>query len=119
MAIQINSMKSTLATAYKNAAVYGLLFNTTTPPTTGAATGELSGGSYARISISWGTVTNGVVSTSSNLVFNVASGATVGSFGVATSGTATTADVQDWYALTSQSFASAGTYTISATVTIS
>lgn len=113
--VRNNSMKSTLATSYKNAALFGALFSAD-PGTANAATNELTGGSYARISVPWGSVTNGVV-TSTAMVFNVANGATVAYFGVCTSGTATTADVQDSFALTSQSFSSAGTYTVTATYT--
>ena len=110
-------MKTTLATSYKTAAAYGALFSAD-PGTTGAATNEITGGSpaYARVASSWGTVTAGVVSTS-GMAFNVASGTTVAYFGVTTSGTAATADVQDSVAVTSQAFASQGTYTVTATYT--
>jgi hypothetical protein len=119
MAINVNyALKNTLATAYKNAAVAGALFSAT-PGTTGTATNELTGGGYARQTISWGTVANGAVATSSNIVFSVASGATVSHFGVCSSTTATTADVQDWYDLVDQTFSSAGTYSVSANVTVS
>lgn len=115
--VRNNTMKTTLATAYKGAAVYGALFSSD-PGTTGTVTGEITGGApaYARVSASWGTVTNGVVSTG-GMAFNVASGTTVTYFGVTTSGTATTADLQDSVAVTSQAFASQGTYTVTATYT--
>jgi hypothetical protein len=115
MTIRNATMKNTLAAAYKGAAPYGALFSAD-PGTAGAATNELSGGSYARAALNWGTPSGGVV-TSAATVFNVASGATVAYFGGCTSATATTADVQDSVAVTSQTFASAGTYTVTATYT--
>lgn len=115
MAIRNASMKNALANAYKAAGPYGALFSAD-PGTAGAATNELSGGSYARVALGWGTPSGGVV-TSSATTFNVASGATVAYFGVTTAGTAATADVQDSVAVTSQTFASAGTYTVTATYT--
>jgi hypothetical protein len=106
-------LKNTLATSYKTAAPYGALF-TADPGTSGSATGEVSGGSYARAALNWGTASNGAV-TSSATVFNVPSGVTITYFGVTTSGTAGTGDVQDSAAVTSQTFSSAGTYTVTAT----
>lgn len=115
--VRNNTMKTTLATAYKNAAINGALFSAD-PGTTGTATNELTGGSpaYARKTLSWGTVTNGVV-TATAAVFDVASGGTVAYFGVTTSATAGTADVQDSVALTSQTFNSQGTYSVTPTYT--
>lgn len=119
MAIRNVSMRNALATAYKNAAVYGALFSGD-PGTSGSATNELTGGSpaYARVALSWGSASNSAVSTTST-TFNVASGSTVAYFGVTTSGTATTADVQDSVAVTSQPFNSQGSYQITATFTAS
>jgi hypothetical protein len=115
MTIQTTIMKNALATAYKNAAVYGAL--TTTAP--GSSTGtEVSGGSYARILAVWGTVggtTAGVVA-ASPMVFNVPGTPTtvVGFefFDLVTAGT-----YQDGCGITSQTFSSAGTYTITPTYT--
>lgn len=123
MAIKVTSaytMQNALATAYKNTALSGMLFNTITPVTTGAATNEVASATYGRLTLSWGTVTNGAVSLSTNAVFNLASGDVVGAFGVCTSTTKTTADVLDWYAFgATQSFSSNGTFTVSATATVS
>lgn len=115
--VRNNTMRSTLATSYKTAAVAGALFSAD-PGATGTVTGELTGGApaYARVTLSWGTVTNGVVSTTAT-PFNVASGSTVAYFGVASTATAGTADLQDSVAVTSQAFASQGTYTVTATYT--
>lgn len=123
MAIKVTSaytMQNALATAYKNTALSGMLFASTTPVTTGAATGEVASATYNRLGLTWGTVTNGAVSLSTNAVFNLASGDNVGAFGICTSTTKTTADVLDWYAFASvQNFASAGTFSVSATSTVS
>lgn len=117
MAIRNATMKNALATQYKTSAPFGALFSAD-PGTAGAATNELTGGApaYARVALSWGTPSGGVV-TSAATTFNVASGATVAFFGVTTAGTAATADVQDSVAVTSQAFASQGTYQVTATFT--
>ncbi len=123
MAIKVTSsftMQNAIANAYKTAAVSGMLFSSTTPVTTGAATGEVASATYARLTLAWGAAASGAVSLSPNAVFNLASGDAVGAFGVCTSTTKTTADVLDWYAFASvQNFASAGTFTVSATATSS
>lgn len=117
MAIRNVTMRNALATAYKTAGPYGALF-TADPGTSGTVTGELTGGSpaYARVAASWGTPSASVV-TSGVMAFNVGSGNTITYFGVCTSGTAATADLQDSVAVTSQAFASQGTYSVTATYT--
>jgi hypothetical protein len=119
MANTANQRKA-LATAYGTAAPYGALFQSTGPGNTGAATNEISGGSYARVAIVWNAATdNGTVaSTVGNAVaYNVNAGTTVTYWGCCVSSTATTADVRDSVAITSQAFASSGTYTITPTYT--
>lgn len=118
MTIAITAQRQAVANAYGTAAPYGCLFNGV-PATSGAATNELTGGSpaYARVALSWGAATaaSPSVITSTAAAFNVASGATVDHAGVCVSGTAGTADVRDTAAVTSQAFASQGTYTLTAT----
>jgi hypothetical protein len=116
MAISSNAMKSVLSDAYKAEAPYGALF-TADPGTTGSATGEVTGGApaYARKAISWGTSTNGVVS--GTATFDVPSGTTVTYAGVCKTITATTADVRDRVSVTSQTFSTQGTYTVTFTFT--
>jgi hypothetical protein len=116
VAITITAQRQAVANAYGTAAPYGVLFNGV-PATTGAATNELSGGGYARLAMSWGAATAATPSviTSTAAAFSVASGATVDHAGVAASSTAGTADIRDAAAVTSQAFASAGTYTLTAT----
>lgn len=117
MAIRNVTQRNRLATSYATGAVYGALFSGD-PGTAGAATNELTGGSpaYARVLLSWGSASNSAVSTTAT-TFNVGSGSTVAYFGAATSGTATTADIQDSVAVTSQPFNSQGQYVVTATYT--
>ena len=103
------------ATALAAAAPY-MLAIAGTPATSGAATNEVSGGSYARVAASWGSVSGGVIVTSATAI-NIPSGVTVDHCGVAASVTATTADVKATASVTSQTFSSAGTYTITLTDT--
>ena len=112
MAIQTAAMRNALVDAYKGQATYAALYSTA--PGASAGT-ELTGGSYARKAVSWGATTNSA-STATAIVFDVPSGATVAGFGFHTAVTAGT--YLDGGSLTSQSFASAGTYTLTPTVTI-
>ena len=116
MAIATLAQRNALATAYASAAPDGALF-TADPGTSGSATGEVTGGSpaYARKSCGWGSASASVVSGSAT--FDVPSGTTVTFFGVTASATAGTADVRDRVSITSQAFASQGTYTITPTYT--
>jgi hypothetical protein len=114
MAIQTATQKNTLATAYGGAATYGALY-TTTPG--GSAGTEVTGGSpaYARKALTWGSPTNGVVTATAT--FDVPSGTTVVGAGVHTASTGGT--YLDGATVTSQAFASQGTYAATFTATIS
>ena len=116
MAIAILAQRNAMATAYGAAAPYGDLF-TADPGTSGTVTGEVSGGSpaYARKAMSWGAASSSAITGAP--VFDVPSGTTVTYFGVTVSATLTTADLRDKVAVTSQAFASQGTYTVTATYT--
>lgn len=121
MAIATDLQRKALATAYGTAAPYGALF-TADPGTTGTVVGEVTGGSpaYARIASTWGaaaTVSTTATITSTGQAFNVPAGTTVTYYGQCVSGTAGTADLRDRVAITSQTFASQGTYTITAVYT--
>lgn len=112
MAIQTSSMKNSLATAYKNAALYAALY-TTVP---GAAAGtEVTGGSpaYARKPLTWGTPSGGVVTATAT--FDVPAGTTLLGGGVHDALTA--GNYLDGAGVTSQNFASQGTYTLTLTFT--
>jgi hypothetical protein len=113
MAIQTNTQKETLAIAYGGAATYGALY--TTVPGASAGT-EVTGGTpaYARKSLSWTAGgSDGIVTATA--VFDVPAGATVVGAGVHTAVTAGT--YLDGASVTSQNFASQGTYTITFTYT--
>lgn len=113
MAIQTATMKNTLSDAYKGAALYGALY-TTAPG--GSAGTEVTGGSpaYARKSLSgWSASSGGV--TSVTVTFDVPSGTTVVGAGVHTAVTAGT--YLDGASVTSQAFATQGTYQLTFTYT--
>ncbi|MEO5745791.1 MAG: hypothetical protein ABIQ53_14540 [Terracoccus sp.] len=103
MAIQTAAQKETLAIAYGGAATYGALY--TTAP--GASAGTEPSGVYARKSLTWtaGAV-DGVVTATAT--FDVPAGATIVGAGVHTAVTAGT--YLDGGAVTSQAFATQGTY---------
>jgi hypothetical protein len=117
MAIRNLTTRNTLATAYGTANTHGALF-TGDPGTADAATNEVTGGSpaYARKACSWGAASASAI-TSAAMVFDVPASTTVTYFGVCRSATAGTANVGDSVAVTSQNFASQGTYTVTATYT--
>lgn len=76
---------------------------------------ELTGGSYARQAVTWTTAANGLIRPDDDLVFNVASGSTVAGWrGYSASSSGTNYGGAD---LTSQTFATAGTYTLLAAST--
>ena len=112
--VATNTEKSSLATKYGTDAVYGALF-TADPGTTGSVTGEVTGGSpaYARKTITWGTATNGVIT--GTCTFDVPSGTTVTFAGVCSG--LTGANLLDRVSVTSQTFASQGTYAVTFTYT--
>ena len=105
MAIQTATQKNTLASAYGTAAAYGALYTTAPGGTAGT---EPSGGSpaYARKALTWGAPTNGVITVTAT--FDVPTGATIVGSGVHTAITA--GAYLDGGAVTSQAFASQGTY---------
>lgn len=106
-------MKNILSDAYKGAALYGAVY--TTAPGSSAGT-EPSGGSpaYARKSLSWGASSSGVTSTTA-AVFDIPAGTTIVGVGVHSAVTAGT--YYDGAAVTSQQFASQGTYSVTFTFT--
>lgn len=116
MAIAVLAQRNAMATQYGVAAPFGTLF-TADPGATGTVTGECTGGSpaFARKAMSWGAASASAVTGAP--VFDVASGTTVTFFGVAVTVTLATADLRDKVAVTSQAFASQGTYTVTATYT--
>lgn len=113
MAIATAAMKNILSDAYKGSALYGAVY-TTAPG--GSAGTEPSGGSpaYARKALSWGSSSNGVTSTTA-AVFDIPAGTTIVGVGVHSAVTAGT--YYDGASVTSQAFASQGTYSVTFTFT--
>lgn len=111
MAIQTAAMRDVVANAYHGSALYGALYSTA--PGASAGT-ELTGGSpaYARKALTWGTGNGG----SASATFDVASGSTVAGAGVHSAVTAGT--YYDGATVTSQNFASQGTYAATFTFTV-
>lgn len=121
MAIAIAAQRNALAESYAAAAPKGALF-TSDPGTTGTATTEVTAtGSpaYARKTITgaWATPVATSSAISGSAVFDVPSGTTITHFGVTVGAVRGTADVRDVVAVTSQAFASQGTYTVTPTYT--
>jgi len=112
MAIQTAAMKNILSDAYKGAALYGAVYTTAPGGTAGT---EPSGGSpaYARKSLSWSASSGGV--TSATATFDIPTSTTLVGAGVHSAVTAGT--YYDGAAVTSQAFASQGTYQVTFTFT--
>jgi hypothetical protein len=112
-AVQTAAMKNILSDAYKGAATHGALYTTAPGATPGT---EVTGGSpaYARKALTWGASSNGVVSATA-AVFDVPSGTTVVGAGLHSAITAGT--YYDGASVTSQAFASQGTYSVTFTYT--
>ena len=80
-------------------------------------TNEVSGGTYARQSITWASASNGVKAISNQPVFSVPGGTTVRSVGFLTALTSGTQHAID--DVTAETFAGDGTYTVaSATISL-
>ncbi len=113
MAIQTATQKNTLAQSYATSATHSALYTTAPSATQGT---EPSGGApaYARKALTWGAPSNGVISATA-VTFDVPSGATIVGVGVHTALTAGT--YLDGGSVTSQAFASQGTYQVTLTYT--
>jgi len=104
MAIQTETQRNNLATAYGAAATHGALY-TTSP---GATAGTEPTGSYARQPLTWGAAAGGAVQATAT--FTVPAGATIVGQGVHTALTGGT--YLDGGDVTSQNFATEGTTTV-------
>jgi hypothetical protein len=112
MAIQTVTQRNTLAAAYGTAATHAALY--TTAPGASAGT-EVTGGApaYARKALTWGAPSASAVTVT--VTFDVPAGTTVVGAGVHTALTAGT--YLDGATVTSQAFASQGTYQLTLTYT--
>lgn len=107
---QANALATKVSTDYPFAALY------TSAPTQTAAGTEVTGGTpaYARKTVTWGTVTAGVIT--GTCTFDVPTGTTIVGLGLHS---LATAGVYGWGAtVTSQAYASQGTYAATITVTM-
>lgn len=114
MAIATVTERNSLATKYGADTTFAALF-TADPGTSGTVVGEVTGGSpaYARKAISWGAASASVVT--ATVTFDVPSGTTVTFAGVCSASSGST--LLDRVAVTSQAFASQGTYVLTLTYT--
>lgn len=114
MAIQTTAEKNSLATKYGTDAGFAALF-TADPGGTGSVTGEVSGGApaYARKAITWGAPSSGVIT--ATVTFDVPASTTITFAGVCTASSGAT--LIDKAAITSQTFATQGTYALTLTYT--
>lgn len=113
MTVQTSAMKNILSDAYKAAATHASVY--TTAP--GASQGtEPTGGApaFARKALSWGASAAGVV-TAPAVTFDIPTGTTIVGAGVHSAITAGT--YYDGAGVTSQAFASQGTYALTLTYT--
>lgn len=109
MAIATTTEKNNLATKYGTDAAFATLFSTAP---SGATPGtEVPG--ITRQALAWGAASNGVITATAT--FSVGSGATVAGAGVYTALSGGT--YLDGGTLSSQTFGSAGTYTLTLTYT--
>ena len=111
---ETTSFRNSIATQAGTLCAYGALC--TTAPTTSAFGTEVTGGSpaYARLACSWGAAASGAV-TATGQAFNVPASTTVVGYGCFSAITAGTYEIA--CDITSQTFASQGTYTITPTYT--
>lgn len=103
--------ETTAITAVKGAATF-ISLHTGDPGTSGAL--EVSGGTYARVATTWGTVTSGSV-TGSAVVINVPAGITITYWGLSTAITGGSFYFGGLLAA-SETFGSAGTYSLTPTL---
>lgn len=114
MAIDATNTKNALCDAYKALAAFMAAY--TAMGSAGSAGTEPAGGSpaYARKSVPWGSSSGGVV-TSTGVVLDIPSGSTIVGVGFHT--LAAAGVYVDKTTVTSQAFASQGTYTVTPTYT--
>lgn len=110
MAVATTLAKNAIVSGYAGQASFAALFTTVPGATAGT---EVTGGSYARQAVTWGAPANGV--STATVTFNVPAGVTVQGAGFFT--TATGATYVDGGSVTAQTFATAGTYTLTLTAT--
>lgn len=113
---QTAAMRKILANSYAASGTHGACYTTAPGGTAGT---EVTGGTYARKSLTWSAPsTNGATEViTATAVFDIPAGVTVAGAGVHSAITAGT--YYDGATVTSQAFSTAGTYTVTFTATIS
>jgi plastocyanin len=106
---ELNSLATKGGTDFAYAALF-----TADPGLTGTVVGEVSGGSYARVALSFGAASGGVVTATATL--NVPAGTTITYAGVCSASTGNTLLGRN--SITSQTFATAGQYVMTTTFTV-
>jgi hypothetical protein len=81
------------------------------PGTTGAS--EISGGTYARVAVTWGSASGGSIANTNTITINVPASTTVAYFGLWSAGSGGTYEMGGALS-SSQTFSTAGTFTINA-----
>lgn len=111
MAIQTTAEKNALATKYGTDAAYGALFTAFTAPGPGT---EVTGGSpaYARKPLTWGAPSNGVITASATFDVPACTVVGTGVYSAVTGGT-----YLDGNAVTTQTFSTEDTVTVTFTYT--
>jgi hypothetical protein len=111
MAIQTSTQKNSLASAYGTAAAYGALFTTAPGGTAGT---EVTGGSpaYARKALTWGAPSAGVITATATFDVPACTVVGTGVYSAATGGT-----YLDGNTVTSQTFSTQDTVTVTFTFT--
>lgn len=102
-------------TAVKAAATW-ISLHTADPGSTNTAASEVSGGAYARMQTTWGTVTSGSV-TGSAVVINVPAGTTITHWALHANSSGASDSYFGGALAASEVFGSAGTYSLTATLT--
>lgn len=105
---------TTAITAVKNAATF-ISLHTASPGTNAA--NEVTGGTYARVAATWGTVTAGSVTASTAVVLNIPAGTTITHWALHTASTGTTSQYFGDVLAASETFGAAGTYALTPTLT--
>jgi hypothetical protein len=108
MARVSTTLANTMLTAAQTPCAY-LSIHSADPGTTGAS--ELSGGSYARVAVSWAAAASGSMANSNTLTINIPTSTTAAYFGLYSASTAGTYEVGGALSA-SQTFNTAGTYSI-------
>jgi hypothetical protein len=106
----LNNAGLNLQVAGLTSAASHVSLHTASPGTDGS--NEVTGGSYTREAVSWAAAASGSAATDANIVFEVPTGVTITHLGYWSASSGGT--FYGWRALNaSQTFSSAGTYTIS------